>query len=77
MLMLGEVSDHKAAQDIAKRPCDNSIRPKLRTLSLNRFDGERKDWMEFWNSYEATIEKNEAQSDKFEYLKDCLERKAK
>ena len=48
MLMLDDALNHKATQDIKGRPRDNTVRPKLRKLSLKRFDGDPKYWMEFW-----------------------------
>jgi len=58
---------------------DNTVRPKSRKLSPKRFGGDPKGWMEFCDSFEGTIDKNHtlSQHEKFQYLKDCLEGKAK
>ena len=54
---------------------DRVLRPKLRKLTLRKFDGDPKGWLEFWDSFEGTIDSNPELSDrdKFEYLKDSLE----
>jgi len=79
MLLLDEALSRKPAPVAEGWQRDNTVRPKLRKLSLKRFGGDPKDWMEFWDSFEGTIDKNDtlSQRDKFEYLKDCLEGKAK
>ena len=79
LLLLDEALSRKPAPVAEGWQRDNTVRPKLRKLSLKRFGGDPKDWMEFWDSFEGTIDKNDtlSQRDKFEYLKDCLEGKAK
>ena len=55
------------------------VRPRLRKLTLRRFNGDPKNWMEFWDSFEGVVHSNQQLSDrdKFEYLRDSLEGKAK
>ena len=57
----------------------DAVRPRLRKLTLRRFDGDPKNWMEFWDSFEGVVHRNQQLSDrdKFEYLRDSLEGKAK
>ena len=54
---------------------DRVLRPKLRKLTLRKFDGDPKGWLEFWDSFGGTIDSNPEliDRDKFEYLKDSLE----
>jgi len=57
----------------------DDVRPRLRKLTLRRFDRDPKNWMEFWNSFERVVNINPKLSDgnKFEYLRNSLEGKAK
>jgi len=57
----------------------DAVRPRLRKLTLRRFNGDPKTWMEFWDSFEGVVHSNQQLSDrdKFEYLRDSLEGKAK
>ncbi len=68
---------HDAATSNAST--ERVVRPKLRKLTLRKFDGDPKGWMEFWDSFEGTIDKNPdiSDRDKFEYLKDSLAGQAK
>ena len=57
----------------------DTVRPKLRKPTLRRFDGDPRNWMEFWDSLEGVAHNNPQLPDraKFEYLRDSLEGKAK
>lgn len=49
-----------------------TLRPPLKQLTLKIL--YPKIWMEFWDSFEGTIDSHPglSKSDKFEYLKGCL-----
>ena len=78
VLLLDEALSRKPVPVAEGFRRNHTIRLHIRKLSLKRFDGDPKDWMESYDSFEGTIDKNDtlSQSDKFEYLKYCLERKA-
>lgn len=52
---------------------------KLPKLELRKFDGAILNWYEFWDSFNVTIHSNKTLNpvDKFNYLRGCLEGKAK
>ena len=51
---------------------------KLPKLELKKFDGDHSKWTFFWDSFEASVHKNESLNaiDKFNYLNSLLERSA-
>ena len=51
---------------------------KLPKLELKKFDGDHSKWISFWDSFEASVHKNESLTaiDKFNYLNSLLERSA-
>ena len=51
---------------------------KLPKLELKKFDGDHSKWISFWDTFEASVHKNESLSaiDKFNYLISRLERSA-
>ena len=51
---------------------------KLPKLQLKKFDGDHSKWTFFWDSFEASVHKNESLTaiDKFNYLNSLLERSA-
>ena len=51
---------------------------KLPKLELKKFDGDHSKWISFWDTFEASVHKNESPSaiDKFNYLISRLERSA-
>ena len=56
-----------------------AVRPRLRKLTLRRFDRDPKNWMEFLDSFEGLVQSTQQHSDreKFKYPRDSLEGKAK
>jgi hypothetical protein len=51
---------------------------KLLKLELKKFNGDHSKWISFWDTFEASVHKNENLSpiDKFNYLISLLERSA-
>ena len=51
---------------------------ELPKLELKKFDGDHSKWISFWDSFEASVHKNESLTaiDKFNYLNSLLERSA-
>ena len=51
---------------------------KLTKLELKKFDGDHSKWISFWDTFEASVHKNESLSaiDKFNYLISRLKRSA-
>ena len=51
---------------------------KLPKLELKKFDGDHSKWISFWDTFEASVQKNESLSaiDEFNYLISRLERSA-
>ena len=51
---------------------------KLPKLELKKFDGDHSKWISFWDTFEASVHKNESLSaiDKFNYLISRFERPA-
>ena len=51
------------------------VKPRLPKIQPRKFNGDPKNWLEFWDSFKGTIHENEdlSERDKFDYLKSLLE----
>ena len=51
------------------------VKPRLPKIQPRKFNGDPKNWLEFWDSFKGTIHKNEdlSEHEKFDYLKSLLE----
>ena len=69
-------SSPPSADSSASTPIKTQV--KLPKLELKKFDGDHSKWISFWDTFEASVHKNESLSaiDKFNYLISRLERSA-